>query len=85
MTKEKANRIAAAVTVNVVLLIVVLVAVVVYQMVQITVIERRRNEIINQINYYEQQIEESEDYLKYLQSEEALRDLAFEYGYRYSD
>ncbi len=85
MTQEKANKMAAAVTVNVILLIAILVVVVIYQMVQITVIQKRRNELLDQINYYNEKISEDIDDLEYLQSKEYLRDLAIEYGYRPSD
>lgn len=85
MTQQKANRIAAAVTVNVILLIVVLVVVVICQIVQISVISKRRAEMAEQINRYTEQMKEAEDDLEYLKSEQGLRDLAFDYGYRYPD
>lgn len=83
MTQQKANRIVAAVTVNAILLIAILVAIVIYQMVQITVIAKTRSDLIDQINYYKQGIEEKNDDLEYLKSDQYLRDLAFEYGYRF--
>lgn len=85
MTQRKANRIVAAVTVNVILLIAVLVAVVIYQMVEISVISKKRAELRDKIEYYNQQIEEGQDDLEYLKSEQYLRDLALQYGYVYSN
>ena len=83
MTEEKRNRIVAAVTVNIILLIVILVAVLIYQMVVITKLRAKRQQILDEIKHYEQLIEESEDYFERLQSDEHLRDLLIEYGWHY--
>lgn len=85
MTQQKANRIAAALTVNAIILIAILVAIVIYQMVLITVIAKTRSDLLDQIEYYEKAIEEKNDDLEYLKSDQYLRDLAFEYGFRYPD
>lgn len=85
MTQEKANKIVAAVTVNAVLLVVILVAVVIYQLVVISVIEKKRSDLLRKIEYYNSLIESGQSDLEYLQSEQYLRDLALEYGYRFTD
>ena len=83
MDEEKRNRIMAAFTVNVILLIVILAAVVIYQLVVITGVAREKARIQHEISEYERLIQESKDDLDYLQSENHLRDLAIEYGYRF--
>ncbi len=85
MTQQKANRIVAALTVNAILLIAILVAIVIYQMVQITVIAKTRSDLLDEIEYYEQAIKDTNIDLEYLKSEQGLLDLAFEYGYRFPD
>lgn len=83
MDEQKKNRLAAAITVNVILLIVILAAVIVYQIVEIAMVNAKRNQIVAEINEYEQKIEQSEDALDYLKSEQYLLDLAFQLGYRF--
>ena len=83
MTVEKRNRIVAAFTVNVILLIAILAAVVIYQLVIITGVAREKARIEREIARYEQLIKSGLDDLDYLQSENHLRDLAIEYGYRF--
>ena len=81
MTEEKRNRIIAAVTVNVILLIAILVAVVVYQLVQIKIVSRKRDDILTKIEYLEQETKKEQNSLDYWQSQEGLEDLAYEYGF----
>ncbi len=81
MDEQKKNRIAAAVTVNVIILIVILAAVIIYQLVEIVVINARKQEIITEIEKYEKLIEQGENDLEYLQSEQYLLDLALKLGY----
>ncbi len=81
MNEEKRNRIAAALTVSTVLLIVLLVAVIIYQLVTISVISNRRKKLQAEYNYYLTQLENAENDLDYLQSEQYLRDLALQLGY----
>ncbi len=78
---EKRNRIAAAVTVSVVLLIAVLVAVLVYQLVTIAVLKPRRDQLESDLEYYEQLVEEKQGDLEWLQSDEYLRWLELQKGY----
>ena len=72
MTEEKRNRIVAAVTVNVILLI-------------LTRLRAKRQQLLRDMEYYQQQVDENEDFLERLQSEENLRDLLIEYGYHFTD
>ena len=80
MTSQKRNRIAAAVTVNVVLLLVLLVAVMVYQLVTIFILKDRRNELEEQITEYYQEIENMSDDIDYYRTRDGLNDLIIEYG-----
>ena len=83
MTDEKRNRIIAAVTVNLILLIAILTAVVIYQIVQITIVTRNKNEIVKQIEDYQQATEREQNNLDYWQSQAGLEDLAYEFGFAY--
>lgn len=83
MTDEKRNRIIAAVTVNVILLIVILASVLIYQLVQIKIVSRRRDDIINRIEQIERETDRENNSLEYWQSHEGLEDLAYEFGFAY--
>lgn len=83
MNEQKRNRIAAAVTVNVILLVAILAVVVVYQLVYLSVISNRRAKLKAEIAEYEQLIEESQKDLDYLQSEQYLLILALQSGYTF--
>ena len=80
MTSQKRNRLAAAVTVNVVILLVVLVAVMVYQLVTIFILKDRKNELEEQITDYYQEIESMSEDINYYQTIDGLNDLIIEYG-----
>lgn len=83
MNNEKRNRIVAAVTVNVILLIAILAAVVVYQIINITIVKRNRDNLITQIKQLEQETNKEQKGLDHWQSFEGLEDLAYEYGFVY--
>ena len=83
MTDEKRNRIIAAVTVNVILLIAILAAVVIYQIIQIRIVSRNKNDMISRIERLRSETQKEEDTLDYWQSREGLEDLAYEYGFVY--
>lgn len=88
MEDQKKNRLAAAITVNVILLIVILAAVVVYQLVEIVSLNAKRKKIMEDITYYEQLLQDEQKDLDFLQSEQYeqyLLDLAFSLGYRFPD
>lgn len=82
MDGEKRNRIAAAITVNVILLIVILCAVVLYQVVYLSRANAERNRLIEEIKQVKQEITQTEDEIDRLNSEFYLREKAYELGYR---
>lgn len=84
MTEEKRNRLIAAITVNVILLIAVLAVVCIYQIVEMVTLNNLKKDIQSQIGYYETEIKKDEDTLGYYQSEDGLRDKAYEFGFRYA-
>ena len=81
MTEEKRNRILAAVTVNVILLIAILAAVIIYQIIEIKIVSRKREEIIKKIEYLQNETDKTENTLDYYQSYEGLLELAYKYGF----
>ncbi len=85
MSEQKRNRIAAAITVNVILLIVVLVAVLIYQMVYLAAVSSKEKQIEAEIAYYQQLINEGKLDLETLQSDEYLMELALKYGFYFPD
>lgn len=85
MNEQKRNRIAAAITVNVILLIAVLVVVIVYQLVVLGVITAKKKALLSEIDEYKALIERGGEDLEVLQSEQYLLDLALKYGYYFPD
>ena len=81
MTEEKRNRIIAAVTVNIILLIAILAAVIIYQIIQIKIVSRNREDIISRIEYFQEETEKNENTLDYYKSYEGLLELAYKYGF----
>ncbi len=69
MNTQKRNRIVAAVTVNVVLLLVILVAVMIYQIITISVLSNRREELQQEISSIIAEKDSAEDRLGYYLSE----------------
>ena len=76
MDEQKKNRLAAAVTVNVILLIVILAAVLIYTLAQVAVKAKYANELKKEIARYEQLIADGEKTLQDMQSDEHLLWLA---------
>ncbi len=85
MDEQKRNRLAAAITVNAIILFVILLTVIISQLVVMVQLKNKRNDIKRQAEEYARKIEEKEDNLEYLQSEQGLRDLAFGYGYYFKE
>ena len=83
MNDEKRNRIIAAVTVNGILFIAILVAVIIYQIVQITIVRRNKEDIISRIEQLQEKTEKEQNSLDYWQSREGLEDLAYQYQFTY--
>ena len=85
MNEQKRNRIAAAITVNVILLIVVLVAVIIYQLVYMSIVSSKKKQIEAEIARYQALIESGEMDLETLQSDQYLLELALKYGFYFPD
>lgn len=83
MDEQRKNRIAAAVTVNVILLIVILAAVLIYQMVELVYVSNETKRIKEEIDDYTTKIEQALDDIDYLKSEQGLFDLALQNGFRF--
>ena len=82
MSEEKRNRLAAAITVNVILLIAILAIVVICQVAAIVNKKNEQARLIAEIERYERAKDASEDELEYLKSEEYWYDLLIKRGYR---
>lgn len=83
MEEQRRIRMAAAITVNVILLMVILTAVIIYQLIAIGVGNGRKKAMEKEISEYTQKLEEKQNDLDYLKSEEFLLDKAFELGYSF--
>lgn len=81
MTEEKRNRIVAAITINVILFLVIIVCTITYQIVEISILHSRKQQILGEIAYYQEQINGSQDALEYYQSSDYLLLKAYEYGF----
>lgn len=68
MGEEKRNKIVAAITVNAILLIFIILAVLIAQVVQISVLKRRRNELKSELQAYVAKYESAEDMLDELEA-----------------
>lgn len=85
MEEQRRLRMAAAITVNVILLIAILTAVIIYQLIAIGIGNGKKRELQTEINEYTQMLEQDEKNLDYLKSEQFLLDKAFELGYHFPD
>ena len=81
MDEQRKNRIAAAITVNVIILVIILVSVLIYQLVEIVGASRKRDALKAEIEKTQQMIDDKEKDLEYLKSEQYLLDLLFQQGY----
>ena len=81
ITDEKMRKIAAGGTAAGVLLILFLVVILIVQFVQIGIVNKRKAEYDAEIARYEELLKNGEITLDFLQSEEALRELAIERGW----
>ncbi|MDE7075704.1 MAG: hypothetical protein K2O62_00085 [Clostridia bacterium] len=70
MGEEKRNKVIAAVVVNAVLLVFIIVAVLIAQIVQISVLKRRKAELLDEYYSLVQQLEESQDMLDRLETDQ---------------
>ncbi len=78
MSEEKRNKIAVAITVNAILLIFIIGVIVIAQIVQISVLSKRKNQLYTE--YYEllATYEEVEDLSKRMEYDEKLQTIALE-------
>ena len=81
MDEQRKNRLAAAITVNVIILMIILVSVLVYQLVEIVGASKKRDALKAEIEKTQQMIDDKEKDLEYLKSEQYLLDLLFQQGY----
>ena len=83
MEEQRRIRMAAAITVNVILLIAILTAVLIYQLIIIGIGSVQKKALEKEISEYEQKIEQEQKDLDYLKSEQFLLDKAFELGFTF--
>ena len=81
MDEQRRIRMAAAITVNVILLIAILAAVIIYQLTAIGIGNGQKKALEKEISEYEQLVEQEQKKLDYLKSQQFLLDKAFELGY----
>lgn len=79
MSEEKRNKIAVAITVNAILLIFIIAVVVIAQIVQISVLTKRKNQLWNEYWELVDVYEEVEDLSLRMQYDEKLQTIALEY------
>lgn len=85
MNEEKRNRIAVAITINAVLLVFIIVAVLIAQIVQMATLSRRKKELLAQYDELVQELDDREDVLEKLQTDEAYHDWLMTYIKTFKD
>ena len=85
MEEQRRIRMAAAITVNVILLIAILTAVLIYQLIIIGIGSVQKKALEKEIDEYTQKVEQEEKNLEYLKSEQFLLDYLFQHGYHFPD
>ncbi len=78
MGEEKRNKVVAAITINAILLIFIIIAVLIAQIVQISVLRRRKNALINECNTLVNERDKLEDFIDKYEKDEAIRQLILE-------
>lgn len=78
MGEEKRNKVVAAITINAILLIFIIIAVLIAQIVQISVLRRRKNALINEYNTLVNERDNLEDFIDKYEKDEAIRQLILE-------
>lgn len=79
MKEEKRNKITAAITVNAVLFVFILVAILIAQIVQISVLNRRKQDLLSRYNILVEKRDEAETLEEKLEAEEEYADWFFQY------
>ena len=72
MGEEKRNKVVAAITINAILLIFIIIAVLIAQIVQISVLRRRKNALINECNTLVNERDKLEDFIDKYENKEIL-------------
>lgn len=85
MDEQKKVRLAAAITVNVILLIAILTVVLIFQIVTIAVKKGEYAKLVKEKEYYTQKLQESQDELDYIKDKDFLLHLAFYLGYQFPE
>lgn len=75
MGEEKRNKIVAATVVNAVLLVFIIAAVLIAQIVQISVLKRRKAALLEEYYRLERELEESQSTLDRLETDEKYREI----------
>jgi len=83
--EEKLKKIVTASTVAGVLLAIILVSVIVYQLISLTLLKNRKNELINQIQQYDTTINTTQDEIEKNSAYWYIEQKAREYGMIYED
>lgn len=78
MGEEKRNKIVAAVVINAILLVFIIAAVLIAQIVQISVLKRRKASLLDELYRLEQQLEEDQDTLQRLETDEKYREIVIQ-------
>lgn len=73
MDEEKRNKVKVAVVINVILLVFILVAVLIAQVVQISVLKRRKAELLNELKVLVEQVEDRQEFIDRYETDEAIR------------
>lgn len=78
MGEEKRNKIVAAVVINAVLLVFIIVAVLIAQIVQISILKRRKAALLEELTRLEQILEEDQNTLDRLETDEKYREIVIQ-------
>lgn len=79
MREEKRNKIVAAITVNAVLLVFILVAIIIAQIVQISVLNRRKHDILSAKYAYAEELKNSNELMEKLETDMEFYEWFMEY------
>lgn len=78
MGEEKRNKIVAAVVINAVLLVFIIAAVLIAQIVQISILKRRKTALLEELTRLEQILEEDQNTLDRLETDEKYREIVIQ-------
>lgn len=78
MGEEKRNKIVAAFVINAVLLVFIIAAVLIAQIVQISILKRRKTALLEELTRLEQILEEDQNTLDRLETDEKYREIVIQ-------